>query len=46
MQPPACHVPRPPAEMAGFRQSDLTAACLMGPFAPIDQINIRLAPWA
>lgn len=36
--------PRPPSEMAGFRQSDLTAPRLTGPFAPVDQTNIRSAP--
>jgi hypothetical protein len=34
---------RLPVEMAGCRQSNLTAVCLMGPLAPVDQINIRLA---
>lgn len=43
---PARQAPRPPAEMAGLKQSDLTAAHLTGPFAPVDQINIRSAPQA
>lgn len=44
---PACLLGPPPTRRdAGFRQNDLTATHLMGPLAPIDQINIRLAPWA
>lgn len=42
--PPACQVPAHPQRWLASGRAILTAVRLMGPFALVDQINIRLAP--
>lgn len=42
--PPACQVPAHPQRWLASGRAILTAVHLMGPFALVDQINIRLAP--
>ena len=42
--PPACEVPAHPQRWLASDRAILTAVHLIGPFALVDQINIRLAP--